>query len=302
MSARAIASGTITFGLVSIPVKLYSATNPQTGFSFNLLHKKCGSRLKQQYICPVENEKVEREDMVKGYEYTKDRYVQFTPEELKAIEEKSTQSIEISEFVPVDKIDPIYYDKPYYLGPDKGGDKAYRLLAEVMLRTGRSALAKYAARGKQYLVLLRAATGGRLIMQQLLYADEVRSPQEIPIPGAELKDAEVALAQQLVDQISSEHFRPEQYEDEVRGRLADLVQRKVEGQDITSAPPEPGRAQVIDLMEALKASLLAKKGSGEAPAGASAGRGEGEEERKPAKRAAARGAASSGDRAKAGKK
>src|SRR5262245_49937033 len=161
MPARAIASGTISFGLVSIPVKLYSASQPQSAISFNMLHKKCGSRLKQQYICTTDGEKVERDDMIKGYEFAKDKYVQFTPEELKALEEKSTQAIEISEFIPLAKIDPLYFDKPYYLGPDKGGDKAYRLLAEVMGRTERAALARYAARGKQYLVLLRPVGEGR---------------------------------------------------------------------------------------------------------------------------------------------
>src|SRR5215471_8751935 len=228
MPARAIASGTISFGLVSIPVKLFSASQPQSAISFNLLHKKCGSRLKQQYICSSDGEKVEREDMIKGFEFSKDKYVQFTPEELKAIEEKSTQSIEISEFIPIEKIDPIYYDKPYYLGPDKGGDKAYALLADVMNRTGRAALAKYAARGKQYLVLLRpVGTDGRIVMQQLLYNDEIKPYSEVPIPHADLKDGEIKLATQLVDQISSDHFQPEKYEDEVRKRLMDLINKKV---------------------------------------------------------------------------
>src|SRR5215468_4095331 len=236
MPARAIASGTISFGLVSIPVKLFSASQPQSAISFNLLHKKCGSRLKQQYICSSDGERVEREDMIKGFEFSKDKYVQFSPEELKAIEEKSTQSIEISEFIPIEKIDPIYYDKPYYLGPDKGGDKAYRLLAEVMNRTGRAALAKYAARGKQYLVLLRPVGEGRIVMQQLLYNDEIKPYSEVPIPAAEVKEAEVKLATQLVDQISNDHFQPEKYEDEVRKRLHELINKKVEGQDITEAP------------------------------------------------------------------
>src|SRR5262249_53000805 len=136
MPPRPIASGTISFGLVSIPVKLFSATQPSAGMSFNLLHKKCGSRLKQPYTCPQDGDTVERSDMIKGYEFAKDRYVTFTPEELKAIEEKSTQAIEIAEFVPVAKIDPIYFDKPYYLGPEAGAEKAYRLLAEAMEKTG----------------------------------------------------------------------------------------------------------------------------------------------------------------------
>src|SRR5262249_19197741 len=135
--ARAIAGGTISFGLVSIPVKLYAATQAGTGISFNLLHSACGTRLKQQYICPNENVVVPREDMVKGYEFAKDQYVTFTTEELKAMEEKATQTIDISEFVPLERVDPVYFDKAYYLGPEKGGDKAYRLLGQAMLESGR---------------------------------------------------------------------------------------------------------------------------------------------------------------------
>jgi DNA end-binding protein Ku len=276
MSARSIASGTISFGLVSIPVKLYSATQQSAGISFNLLHKKDGSRLKQQYICPVDQEIVSRDEMVKGYEFAKDQYVTFTPEELKAVEAQSTQSIEIEEFVPLEKIDPVYFDKPYYLGPDKGGDKAYSLLAEVMRRTGRSALARYAARGKQYLVLLRPMGPG-LVMQQLLYPDEVRDFAEVPLHPVEVREQEVKLAMQLVDQIAAEEFHPEKYEDDVRKRIQALVDQKVAGQEISVVPEEKERGQIIDIMEALKASLGAprKEQAEEAPA------------RKPAKRAAA---------------
>jgi len=203
--ARAISTGTISFGLVSIPVKLYSATQSSAGVSFNLLHGKCGSRLKQQYVCPVDNEVVARDDMVKGYEFAKDQYVTFTPDELKALEEKATQSIEIAQFVPRESIDPLYYEKAYYLGPEKGGEKAYRLLATVMRESNRAAVARYAARGKQYIVMLRVsddAQGGiGIIMQTLLYADEVRPFSEVPIPDAEVKESEVKLAKQLVDQI-----------------------------------------------------------------------------------------------------
>jgi len=278
MPARAIASVTVSFGLVSIPVKLYTAAESAAAVSFNWLHKKCGSRLKMQYFCPQDNEIVPREDMVKGYEFAKDRYVTFTPEELKALEEESTQTIEITEFVPAEKVDPIYFDRAYYLGPDKGGDKAYRLLAKAMTESGRSALGKYAARGRQYLVLLRPQ-GDRLVMQQLHYADEIRSPAEVPIGQGEVKEPELKLARQLVDQITTDQFRPEAYEDEVRKRVRDLIQRKVEGEEISVTPPEAGQgAKIIDLMEALKASLASK---GAAPAAAKSA----PEERKPAKRA-----------------
>ena len=255
MAARALASVTVTFGMVSIPVKLYAATSPQAGISFNLLHAGCGSRLKQQYLCAKEGVVVERADMVKGYEFAKDQYVTFTAEELKELEEKGTQMIEISEFVPAETIDPIYYDKAYFLGPDKGGAKPYALLAESMRQSGQTAVGRYAARGKQYIVQLRAVPGG-IVMQQLLYAPEVRTIADVGIEAAPVKDSELALAKQLIAQISSKAFDPTQYEDEVRKRIEAAVQRKVEGQEIAiSEPPAEGGAQVIDLMEALRASL-----------------------------------------------
>ncbi len=289
MPPRSIASATISFGLVTIPVKLFPATQVQAaGVSFHLLHKECGSRLKQQYICPRDEVIVPRDDMVKGYEFAKDQYVTFTPDELKALEEKSTQTVDISEFVPLDKVDPVYFDKPYYLAPEKGGEKAYHLLSEVMRETGRCALARYAARGKQYLVMIRPIEGG-LAMQQLLYADEVRSFKEVGLPDKPaLRDAELKLAEQLVEQISSQTFDPSQYEDEVKKRIQADIQKKVEGQEIEVSEPTEQPAQIIDLMEALKASLGAAKGKRPA-AGAADGNGapeateEEDEERRPAK-------------------
>jgi len=255
MPARALASVTVTFGMVSIPVKLYTATQAQASVSFNLLHAACGSRLKQQYVCIREGVVVERADMVKGYEFAKDQYVTFTPEELKELEEKGTQTIEISEFVPAETIDPIYYDKAYFLGPDKGGSKPYALLAESMRQTGKTAVGRYAARGKQYIVQLRAVPGG-LVMQQLLYAPEVRSISEIGIEDAPVRDNELALAKQLIGQISSRAFEPTAYEDEVKKRIETAVQKKVEGEEIAVSPTAPETtAQVIDLMDALRASL-----------------------------------------------
>ncbi|HEX6137141.1 MAG TPA: Ku protein [Casimicrobiaceae bacterium] len=269
MAARALASVTVTFGMVSIPVKLYAATAAQAGVSFNLLHAACGSRLKQQFVCAREGVVVERADTVKGYEFAKDQYVTFTPEELKELEEKGTQTIEISEFVPADSIDPIYYDKAYFLGPDKGGAKPYALLAESMRQTGQTAVGRYAARGKQYIVQLRAVPGG-LVMQQLLYAPEVRTIADVGIETAPVRDNELALAKQLIGQISSDHFDAAQYEDDVRKRIEAAVQKKVEGEQIAISPsaPETG-AQVIDLMEALRASL-AKTAGKAAPAKAAA--------------------------------
>jgi DNA end-binding protein Ku len=255
MAARSIASLTISFGLVSIPVKLFSATEASRAISFNLLHKACGSRLKQQYLCVKEEVQVPREDMVKGYEFAKDQYVVFTPEELKAMEEAGSHTADITEFVPIASVDPIFFDKAYYLAPDKGGAKPYALLARALRESGRCALGRWAARGKQYIVMIRPVDDG-LVMQQLLYATEVRSIKDIEIPQTEVKDAELRLAQQLIEQQASEAFDPGAYTDEVRARIEAAVQKKVEGQEITLADaPEPGSGQVIDLMEALRASL-----------------------------------------------
>ena len=279
MPARSIGSVTISFGLVSIPVKLFSATESGAAITFNWLHKKCGSRLKQQYVCPQDGETVARDDMVKGYEFAKDRYVTFTPDELKALEEEATQAIEITEFIPIARVDPIYFEKPYFLGPDKGGDKAYQLLGKAMRETSRAALGRYAARGKQYLVLIRPFADG-LVMQQLHYKDEVRSIDEVPIATADVKDGELKLAVQLVEQIANDEFHPEAYEDEVRTRIRARIEKKVEGEEISAAPPVASQgARVIDLMEALKASLANKKGGAEPIAERVTA------DRKPAKRA-----------------
>ncbi|HKU45703.1 MAG TPA: Ku protein [Burkholderiales bacterium] len=261
MAARSIASLTISFGMVSIPVKLYSATEASRAMSFNLLHKACGSRLKQQYFCVKEEVPVAREDMAKGYEFAKDQYVMFSPEELKALEEAGTHSADITEFIPAKAIDPVFFDKAYYLGPDKGGAKPYALLARALKETGRCALGRWAARGKQYIVLIRPMDTGLvegLVMQQLLYAAEVRSINDVDIPKTDVKPAELKLAQQIIEQQSTDKFDPAAYTDEVRARIEAAIQKKVEGQEITMAEaPEKG-AEVIDLMEALRASLEKK--------------------------------------------
>ena len=260
MAARSIASLLVSFGMVSIPVKLYAATQASAGISFNLLHGACGSRLRQQYVCIKEDVVVERADMVKGYEFAKDQYVMFTPEELTALGEKATQTVKIDEFVPAESIDPIYYDKAYFLGPDKGGAKPYALLAESMRKSKQTAVGRYAARGKQYIVQLRPVPGG-LVMQQLLYAPEVRTIEDVEIPEAPVRDAELTLAQQLIAQISSPTFDPTKYEDDVKKRIEMAIEQKLEGQEIAVSPsvPEAG-GQVIDLMEALKASLAKMPG------------------------------------------
>ena len=271
MPPRALASLNVSFGLVSIPVKLFSATESSHGISFNLLHKGCGSRLKQQYLCVKEEVPVAREDMVKGYEFAKDQYVMFSPEELKALEETGTHTAEITEFVPLKTVDPVYFDKAYYLGPDKGGAKPYALLARALRESGRCALGRWAARGKQYIVMIRPVEDlvEGLVMQQLLHAGEVRALRDIDIPKTDVKPQELKLAQQLIEQQSADKFDPSQYTDEVRARIEAAVQKKVEGQEITATEePEKG-GQVIDLMEALRASLEkkpARKAQAEKPA------------------------------------
>jgi len=255
MAARSIGSLTISFGLVAIPVKLYTATQSANAISFNLLHKTCGSRLKQQYICLKEGVVVERDEIVKGYEFAKDQYVMFAPEEIKALEEAGTHAIEISEFVPIEAVDPVYYDKTYYLSPDKGAAKPYALLTEALKEAKLCAVGRWAARGKSYLVLLRPV-GDVLTMQQLHFATDVRPSTEVEVPKTEVKPAELKLARQLIDQQTSATFDPTAYTDEVRARIQAEIQKKVEGQEISvsEAQPETG-GKVIDLMEALRASL-----------------------------------------------
>jgi DNA end-binding protein Ku len=272
MSARAISSATISFGLVSIPAKIYSSGETSSGVHFHLVHKACGSRLKQQYVCPQDGTIVERSEMAKGFEFAKGQHVLFTDEELKALQERPTQTIEITEFLPTSKVDPVYFDTSFYLGPDKGGDRAYKLLASALKKSGRSALAKFAARGKQYLVLLRPLDDG-LVMQELRYADEVRAMDEIPLGDAQVKEPELKLALQIIEQGVSDSFRPEAYEDEVKKRMLAAIERKVEGHEIRAEPVEEPRAQVIDLMEALKASLAG--GADRKPARATAAKSRG---------------------------
>lgn len=267
-----MSSGTISFGLVAIPIKVYSTSEGATSPKFNMVHRTCGTRLQYRYYCPTDDELVERDEIVKGYEFTKGQYVLFSKEELDALNPPATHSIDIEEFVPLEQVDPIFYEKSYYLGPDKGGDRPYRLLAKALRDSARAALARYTARGKMYLVLLRPYDQG-LIMQQLRYEEEIRAFSEVPVGDAEVKDSELELALQLVEQRASKSFQPGEYRDEVGKQMWELIEKKIQGEDIVAAPQETPKAQVIDLMAALKASL------GEA------GAEEGKPARKPAKRA-----------------
>jgi DNA end-binding protein Ku len=285
MAPRAVSTASISFGLVNIPVKLYSSGNSKASISFNLLSKK-GNKLKQQYIDPKDdNRVVERSDMVKGYEYAKDQYVIFTEEELKEMQEKSTQSIDITEFVPAESVPQVYLQKTYWLGPDKGGARAYALLSQAMQTSARNAIAKYAARGKTYLVMLAPHENG-IAMHQLYFGDEVVPFSEIPLDDIELKDGEIALAMQLINQIASDSFAPDNYEDDVKKRVEAAIQQKIDGEAVTIAPSEAPKAQIIDLMDALKASL-GSMGDSPAPKAAEVDDDD-EEEAKPAKKAAAK--------------
>ena len=264
MPPHALGSGTISFGLVSIPIKLYTATAPGN-ISFNLLHAKCGSRIKQQTFCPVDNEIVERSGLVKGYEFAKDQYVRVTDEELKALEGEASKMIDILEFVPLAQVDPVYFEKAYYLGADKGGEKPYRLLADAMAQAEQVAVAKFVMRGKESLVLIRAAQEG-LLLHTMFFADEVRSFADVDKgTSASIREGELQLALQLIRGLASEQFKPEQYKDEYRARVTDMLERKIEGREIVPAPAPAERPRVIDLMDALKASL-AKRGLPESAA------------------------------------
>lgn len=275
--ARPIATGTISFGLVAIPVRLFSTNESSARISLNSIHETCGTRVRQQFYCPTDEVVVTRDELVKGYQFAKDQYVIFTPDELKAMELAPTQSIDIKEFVPLSEVDPLFYEKAYYLGPDKGGAKPYALLSEAMKSTGRAALARYAARGKDYLVLLRPFQDG-IIMQQLRYTDEIRAFDDVDLGDAEVDPGELQLAEQLVEQIASDSFHPEAYSDGVKEQMLAAIEQKVAGQEMTFAPKEEPKAQVIDIMEALKASLSEDAvEAGETPS-----------KRKPAKKASAR--------------
>lgn len=256
MAARSIGSGTISFGLVSIPIRLYVATSSES-LSFNMLHEPCRSRIKQQLFCPTCERVVERSEIVKGYQFSKDQYVLFADDELKALEAAANRSIDIQEFVPLAKVDPIYFENAHYLGPEKGAEKAYRLLVQSMHDTGKVAVAQWTSHGKEHIVLIRALDAG-LVMHALYYADEVRSLAEIAdaADAAPARPAEVELARKLIDQLSNDEFRPETYHDAHRGRVQALVEQKIAGQEVAETPETTTpRAQVIDLMDALKESL-----------------------------------------------
>lgn len=260
---RAIGSGTISFGLVSVPFKLYTATSAQQ-ISFNMLHNKCGSRLKQQYLCPVDSEIVERADTVKGYEYAKDQYVQFTDEELKSLQAGKSDALELVEFVPEDSVNLLVVEKSYYLGPDKGGERSYQLLSRAMREMQVLGVGRYWTRGKVQLVLIRPYKKG-LVLHYAFYADEVRDFEGIaPAGEGEFKDIELDMARRYVDSLTSEAFQPSKYKDEYEDRVRAAVDQKIAGKEIAVAV-EPPKASIIDIYEALKRSLSPEALSKPAP-------------------------------------
>jgi DNA end-binding protein Ku len=257
--ARSIASLTISFGLVAIPVKLYSATVSSERLSFNLLRQKDGSRVKQQYIAAADGKPVERSEMVKGYEFAKDQYVMFTPEELKALEDTTSQAIDIGQFVPLASVDPVYFDGTYYLAPDKGGAKPYTLLATALRKAGQCAVGRWVSRGKEHIVVIRPMEEG-LAMHQLHFKAEVRDLKDLGIEPAQVSEPELKLAYQLIDHLAVKRFDPNEYHDEFKERVEAAIQKKVQGREISlaEAPAAPAGSNVIDLMEALRASIDAR--------------------------------------------
>jgi DNA end-binding protein Ku len=257
--ARSIASLTISFGLVAIPVKLYSATQASERISFNLLRAKDGSRVKQQYVAVADGEPVERSAMAKGYEFAKDQYVMFSPEELKALEDTTTHAIDIGQFVPLDSVDPVYFDGTYYLAPDKGGAKPYTLLATALRKAGQCAIGRWVSRGKEHIVVIRPMQDG-LAMHQLHFKEQVRELKDLGIEPAPVSEPELKLAQQLIDHLAAKRFDPNEYHDEFKGRVEAAIQKKVEGKQISlaEAPAASTSGNVIDLMEALRASIDAR--------------------------------------------
>jgi DNA end-binding protein Ku len=269
MAARAIASGVISFGLVSIPVKLYTAASSEQ-VRFNMLDARHGVRIKQQYYSPADGKVLDKEEIIKGYEYARDQFVTFTDAELKALEADRSNHVDIVEFVPMATVDFVQIEKTYYLGADKGGDKAYRLLSESMERKGKVAVGRWAARGKEQLVLVRPYKGG-LILHQLYYANEVRSFEEVDDTATfTFSDKERDLAERLIDQLSSDEFSPSQYHDEYADRVRAAVDQKVAGKEVVVSAEAP-RAQIIDLFEALKKSIAEAKKPEKAEAPAAPG-------------------------------
>jgi DNA end-binding protein Ku len=258
-SPRSIASLTISFGLVAIPVKLYSAIVATERVSFNLLRQRDGSRVKQQYVAVNDGKLVERSEMTKGYEFAKDQFVMFSPEELKALEDTTTHAIDIGQFVPLDTVDPVYFDGTYYLAPEKGSAKPYALLATALRKAKLCAIGRWTSRGKEHIIVVRPMDDG-LAMHQLHFKAEVRTIKDLGIEPVAVSDAELNLAKQLIDHLAAKRFDPNEYVDEFKARVEAAIQRKVQGHEVSlaEAPVATTSGNVVDLMEALRASINAR--------------------------------------------
>jgi DNA end-binding protein Ku len=260
MPARSISTASLTFGLVSIPVRLFPATSSKS-VSFHLLHAKDMSRIQQKIYCPKEDKIVDRSELVRGYEIEKDRYVTFTDEELKKLEAQADRAVEITEFIPASEVDPVYFENSYLLGCEPTSAKAYRLLQEAMTKADRVGVAKYTMRGKERLVLIRPYENG-LMMHTMYYNDEIRSFGEIDHgANAQVKDSELSLAQRLLDDLTQKKFKPSEFKDNYRERVIEAAEQKMAGNELTAPAPEAPHGKVIDLMSALKESLK-KRGVG----------------------------------------
>jgi len=262
--SRSIASLTISFGLVAIPVKLFSATLPSERISFHLLREKDGSRVKEQYVAVADGKLVERADMVKGYEFAKGNYVMFSPSEIKALEDAHSSAIDIGQVVPLDSVDPVYFGGTYYLAPDKGGAKPYTLLAMSLKKARQCAIGRWVSRGKEHIVVIRPIEDG-LALHQLHFQAEIRPFEDLGVEPTKVSDAEMKLAEQLIDHLQAKKFEPGEYVDEFKGRVKAAIKEKIKGKEVSlSDEPaaKPSTGNVIDLMAALRASLEKNKGSG----------------------------------------
>lgn len=256
---RSLWTGSLSFGLVNIPVKLYNAVSPKD-IRFHLLHDKDGVRIKQKRVCPADGEEVSADHLVKGYEIAPDQYVKITPEELENLDPKATHTIDIEDFVGIDEIDPIYYEHTYYVAPQTTAANAYALLLTAMKKSHKVAIARIVLRTKQYLAAVRPH-GNALMLSTLLFADEVVSQEtltDLPDRDIDVNPRQLTMAEQLIDSLTAS-FDPAKYHDEYRSRVLALIERKAEGEEIIAQPQAKESAKVINLMEALEASLAASK-------------------------------------------
>jgi DNA end-binding protein Ku len=266
MALRPLRNATITFGLVSIPVRFYTATKSED-VSFNLLHESCGSRVNRKWWCPEHEEIVASDELIRGYQITKGKYVTFTDEEIDALETDDNRALDITEFVDLSEIDPLFFEKSYYLGPAPGGGKTYKLLSTAMKKEHKVAVARWVASGKEHLVVLRPYQDG-LVLHTMYYADEVRDFGALDLEDAPIKDKEVQLAEMLINELTEKKFNPLQFKDEYRDRLLDKIKAKSQGKTIVAEEKEPEKGgEVIDIMEALRRSLEGgRRGAKRAPA------------------------------------